>query len=558
LSRFIAASAVGARPLRWLLFLSGFALAYFLAAKLGIATSLPPEGIVILWPPNAIVLAALVSVPREKWWLLFLVTVAAEIAADVPAYPLWAATGYGIVNFAEAALAAVLLSRFSEDVRPLVELRDFVRFVAIGPVLASGTAALFGAAIYKIGNPDLDYLHYWRVFWLGDALGLLTVGTALLAWKRPAASSIRPSPAVAAEGALLSLGLLTVSASALLTEGEMPRVYLIFPFLVWAAVRFGVRGASAAIIATAAIAIGSAAMGQGPFAELSHIDAVIALQGLIAAVALSTFMLAFSTEASWCATAELQRSIDQHNETEVKLRSAYRELERVNRELDNRVADRTNHLRRTLRRNEMLLKEAHHRIKNNLQLVSSLLALHGRSASDPELRRKFAEVQRQIGAIAATYDVLQQMKNVDVVDFHHVVPTLCRNVQVANGEAVSISTETDADAPVSADTAVALSLALNELMTNSIKHATGDQDVAIAVSCRRDGENVLIRIADNGAGFPPGFDLDQAQGFGMRMARAMVNQTGGQIRLAGSRNGAVVEVLAPVAVAQDQGAHGLH
>ena len=558
LSRFIAASAVGARPLRWLLFLSGFALAYFLAAKLGIATSLPPEGIVILWPPNAIVLAALVSVPREKWWLLFLVTVAAEIAADVPAYPLWAATGYGIVNFAEAALAAVLLSRFSEDVRPLVELRDFVRFVAIGPVLASGTAALFGAAIYKIGNPDLDYLHYWRVFWLGDALGLLTVGTALLAWKRPAASSIRPSPAVAAEGALLSLGLLTVSASALLTEGEMPRVYLIFPFLVWAAVRFGVRGASIAIIATAAIAIGSAAMGQGPFAELSHIDAVIALQGLIAAVALSTFMLAFSTEASWCATAELQRSIDQHNETEVKLRSAYRELERVNRELDNRVADRTNHLRRTLRRNEMLLKEAHHRIKNNLQLVSSLLALHGRSASDPELRRKFAEVQRQIGAIAATYDVLQQMKNVDVVDFHHVVPTLCRNVQVANGEAVSISTETDADAPVSADTAVALSLALNELMTNSIKHATGDQDVAIAVSCRRDGENVLIRIADNGAGFPPGFDLDQAQGFGMRMARAMVNQTGGQIRLAGSRNGAVVEVLAPVAVAQDQGDHGLH
>jgi two-component sensor histidine kinase/integral membrane sensor domain MASE1 len=546
LSRFMPTGAVGAQQLRSPLFLVGFSLAYFLAAKLGIATSLPPEGIVILWPPNAIVLAALFSVQRGKWWLLFLVTVATEIAADVPAYPLWAATGYGVVNFSEAALAAILLTKLTEGAR-LVELRDFVLFVAIGPFLASGTAALLGAAIYKIGAPDLDYLHYWRVFWLGDALGLLTVGTALLAWKRPAASSIRPSPSLAAEGAVLSLGLLASSSWALLADAEMPRAYLIFPFLIWAALRFGVRGASIAIIAVAAIAIGSAVMGHGPFAGLSRIDAVVALQGLIAVFALSTFMLAFSTEASLCATTELQHSINQHRETEAELRSAYRQLESINQELDGIVAERTDHLCRTLARNEMLLKEVHHRVKNNLQLVSSLLALHSRSVSDPELRCKFGEVQGQIRAIASTYDVLQQMKNVDVVDFCHVVPTLCRNIQVANGESVAISTETGSDALVSADTAMALSLALNELVTNSIKHATGDQTVAVAVNCRRDGESVLIRVTDNGAGLPPGFDIDQAEGFGMRMARTMVNQAGGQIRLAGSQKGAVVEIFAPAA-----------
>jgi two-component sensor histidine kinase/integral membrane sensor domain MASE1 len=548
----MSTSAVGVKQLWWPLFLLGFALAYLVAARLGIATSLPPAGIVILWPPNAIVLAALLSVKRERWWLLFLVTVATEIAADLPAYPLWAATGYGIVNFSEAAIAAILLSKFSEDAAPLVDLRDFIRFVAIGPVLASGTAALVGAAIYKIGAPDLDYLHYWRVFWLGDALGLLTVGTALLAWMRPAASSIRPTPSVAAEGAVLLLGLLAVSSWALLADAGMARVYLIFPFLIWAALRFGVRGASIAIIATAAIAIGSAVTGHGPFAGLSHIDAVVALQGLIAAVALSTFMLAFSTEASVCATVELQRSIDQHRETEVELRRSYRQLASVNQELDNIVAERTDHLHRALVRNEMLLKEVHHRVKNNLQLVSSLLALHSRSVSAPDLRRRFGEVQGQIGAIAATYDVLQQMKNADVVDFSHVAGTLCRNIQVANGESVAISTETDSDALVSADTAVALALALNELITNSIKHATGDQNVAIAVNCQRDGERVHIRIADNGPGFPPDFELDQAEGFGMRMARTMVKQAGGQIRLAGSQSGAIVEIFAPVAVRSRQ------
>ena len=180
------------------------------------------------------------------------------------------------------------------------------------------------------------------------------------------------------------------------------------------------------------------------------------------------------------------------------------------------VAERTDHLRRALVRNEMLLKEVHHRVKNNLQLVSSLLALHSRSVSAPDLRRRFGEVQGQIGAIAATYDVLQQMKNADVVDFSHVVATLCRNIQVANGQFVAISTETGSDALVSADTAVALALALNELITNSIKHATGDQNVAITVNCQRDGERVLIRIADNGPGFPPGFDLDHAEGLACR------------------------------------------
>ena len=548
LPRLAATGGIVTDKLRWPLFVLGYSIAYFLAAKLGIATSLPPEGIVILWPPNAIVLAALVSVRRGRWWLLFLATVATEIAADVPAYPLWAATGYGIVNFSEAALAAVLLAKFGERALPLVELRDFTRFLVIGPLLASGTAALFGAGIYKIGAPDLDYLHYWRVFWLGDALGLLTVGTALLAWKRPAAWSLRPGPSVVVEGAVLTVGLLVASAWALLADAAMPRVYLVFPFLVWAALRFGVCGASPAVLAVTAIAIGSAVMGHGPFVELSQIDAVVALQGLIAAVALSTFMLAFSTETSRRATAALQDSIQGHRATEAELRKAYRNLENINQELDQIVSARTSDLRRTLRRNEMLLKEVHHRVKNNLQLISSLLALHGRSVSAPELRRKFSEIQGQIGAIAATYDVLQQMEDVGVVDFFQVVPTLCRNIQVANGDAVSISSETASDALVPADTAVALSLALNELITNSIKHAPDDRTAEIAVKCQRDGDRVLLRIADNGAGFPPGFDLERAEGFGMRMARTVVDQAGGQIRLVDSESGAVVEISAPVAV----------
>src|SRR5690606_11429124 len=151
----------------------------------GIATAMPPEGIVILWPANAFVMAVLLAVKPQRWWILLLATLGTEIAADLPAYPLWAAVGYGLVNFGEAALAAFLLRRFGRGRVLIASPLDFVRFVAIGPFLASGLAALCGALLYKFGSPEVGYLHYWRVFWMGDATGLLIVGTALVAWKRP-------------------------------------------------------------------------------------------------------------------------------------------------------------------------------------------------------------------------------------------------------------------------------------------------------------------------------------------------------------------------------------
>jgi two-component sensor histidine kinase/integral membrane sensor domain MASE1 len=522
----------------------GFVLAYFVAAKVGILTAISPESITVLWPPNAILLATLLLVKPRQWWIFFVATIAAEIAADLPDYPLWAAASYGIVNFCEAATAATLLSMFTRNARSLEDSRDLLRFVAIGPFLAAGVAALFGAAIYKIGSPEIDYLHYWRVFWLGDALGLVVVGTTLLAWRRPADVPKRSGPHAALEAAVLALSLLAVAGWALLVESELPRVYLVFPFLVWAAVRFGVRGALLAIVTVTALAIGSALKADGPFTSLSHIDTVIALQGLVAVVALSTLTLAFSIEASSRATAGLRNALLKEQAAESELRDAYGQLESINRSLDAIVADRTKQLRLTVARNEMLLKEVHHRVKNNLQLISSLLSMQSHSEPGPELRRRLGEVQGQLRAIAATYEVLQQMESVEAADLCKVVPLLCGTIRQASGELASIAVEVSGTAMVAADTAVALSLALNELITNSIKHASRETAVAIAVSCRMEGEHVLLRVADEGKGFPPGFDIDRAQGFGMRMAHAMVKQAGGTIRTVDSPRGAVVEILA--------------
>ena len=536
---------IGAPQLRLPAIVVSFAFAYFIAAKVGILTAMPPDAITILWPANAIVLGTLLLTRPRHWWIVFVATIGTEIAADVPDYPLWSAAGYGVVNFCEAATAAALLKVFTRKPRALRDTRDFVRFLAIGPLLAAGIAALFGAAIYKIGSPEIDYLHYWRVFWLGDALGLLVVGTTLLAWRRPADAPKRSGAHAVLEAAILSVGLLAVARWALFVDSELPHVYLVFPFVVWAAARFGVRGALLTIAAVTALAISSAVKGYGPFASLSHIDSVIALQGLVAVVAVSTLILAFSIEASARSAEGLRHALLKQQTVDVELREAYLRLEEINRSLDGIVADRTKQLRHTNDRNEMLLKEVHHRVKNNLQLVSSLLSMQSRNEQRPELRARLGEVQSQVRAIAATYDVLHQMESVETADLCKVVPILCRALQEANGQLASIAVAVSDSAPVPADAAVALSLALNELVTNSIKHAGHESVANIAVDCRMDGAQVVLKVSDDGTGFPPGFDIDHAQGFGIRIARAMVEQAGGTIGLIDAPRGAVVEIRAP-------------
>ena len=139
------------------------------------------------------------------------------------------------------------------------------------------------------------------------------------------------------------------------------------------------------------------------------------------------------------------------------------------------------------------------------------------------------------------------MDNVETVDFSQIVPALCRNIDGASGDLVTLSVRTSGEAVVSADAAVALSLALNELVTNSIKHAGGDRPATVAVGCRRSGGNVLLSVSDDGPGFPPDVDVEQRKGFGIRMVQDLVERAGGHLRIARADGGAIAEISVPAA-----------
>jgi two-component sensor histidine kinase len=223
-------------------------------------------------------------------------------------------------------------------------------------------------------------------------------------------------------------------------------------------------------------------------------------------------------------------------------------LENNNEHLDQIVSMRTDDLKRALRHNELLLQEVHHRVKNNLQLISSMVSLQARTGTASTLAEN---IRRQVEAIAISYDIMHRKQNVEVIDFTDVLRELCKAVSEANSDSVSLTMEIEPQVLVSAETAVALSLAVNEIVTNSIKHRRcGTVRASVSVCCSREESWALLRITDDGPGFPAGFDFESSSGFGMRMVVSVLSRVEGKLHHSAAGSGCSIEVRVPAVAAE--------
>src|SRR5690606_8956065 len=159
-------------------------------------------------------------------------------------------------------------------------------------------------------------------------------------------------------------------------------------------------------------------------------------------------------------------------------------------------------LEESLSHNRLLLQELHQRVKNNLQMVARLVAAQSGTHTAAVLSEK---LRTKISAIAATYDVPHRLEDHGDVDFCQVVAELCKGFRTMSDGNVSCKIAAGVTCTVSSQHAVGLALALNELVTNAIKHANSRaaDDARVTVRCDLDGERLVLRISDNGEGFPP-------------------------------------------------------
>ena len=188
-----------------------------------------------------------------------------------------------------------------------------------------------------------------------------------------------------------------------------------------------------------------------------------------------------------------------------------------------------------LREKEVLLKEIHHRVKNNLQVVASLLGLQSRSASDEQMRRMLLESQNRVHTMALLHECLYQSQNLSRIDFpdyiRQLVSHLYRSYEMQTGQ-VRLETKLE-QLYLDLDAAVACGLIINELVSNSLKHAFPDGRqgvIRIELTADANGMARLI-VADNGAGLIGDFDLANAKTLGLRLVRTLAEQLGGAIEL---------------------------
>ncbi|WP_238376489.1 GGDEF domain-containing protein [Thiobacillus denitrificans] len=354
-------------------------LAYYLGAVLGVAASAMSEGIAIFWLPNGILLVVLLSTARHHWPLHLAAAVLAEIAADLPTFTLLQALGFAAVNVVECLLAALLLERLARPFR-LESLRHVIAFGGYVLVIACGLAALLGAAIYSLtGQATTAFWTYWRIWWFGDGLGMLLVAPLALGWLQPRSrpGERRSFEATALFGLTLLFSLWVFYPSAAHVEAAFPRrAFLLLPFALWAAARFGVWGTASVALLLAGIAIPATLTDRGPLALAAPEATVLLLQEYLVVLSLPALALAALLQELRDRNARLQSR-------ETELRMTHDALDRVNRELETRVRTRTE-----------ALEVANRRLKA-LASVDSLTGISNRRHFVEQAKAEISRARRQ-------------------------------------------------------------------------------------------------------------------------------------------------------------------
>ncbi len=190
-----------------------------------------------------------------------------------------------------------------------------------------------------------------------------------------------------------------------------------------------------------------------------------------------------------------------------------------------------------LRERDMLLREVHHLVKNNLQLVSSLLSMQARSLSDGNTREALNDSRKRVQSIALLHDELYQAQDFSHVAFSEYIRRLCTLVVQATSPSVDrVALKLDLQSvALGIDRAIPCGLILNELLINAMKHGFADgRSGAIHVELREPETNrIELTVADNGVGLPDGLDVRHAQTVGMQIVCTLAEQLEAQLDVHG-------------------------
>jgi PAS domain S-box-containing protein len=195
-------------------------------------------------------------------------------------------------------------------------------------------------------------------------------------------------------------------------------------------------------------------------------------------------------------------------------------------------------IRASLREKEVLLQEIHHRVKNNLNVIASLLDLQADTVQDPVALRAFADSRRRIRSMALIHEKLYRspdLASIGADEYVQEVVDYLAGAYAGGGQPVTLKVQVE-DVPLDIDTAIPCGLIINELVANALAHAfPGDGAKAepseVTVDLRADDGRYLLTVSDNGVGLPPDLDFRNTQSLGLQLVNLLTEQLQGTITL---------------------------
>jgi PAS domain S-box-containing protein len=186
-------------------------------------------------------------------------------------------------------------------------------------------------------------------------------------------------------------------------------------------------------------------------------------------------------------------------------------------------------LKRSVEEKNVLLKEVHHRVKNNLQIISSLLFLQATQVADPKARELFAESQNRILAMSLVHEELYRSRDLASVSMRGLITNLVQRLMDSGGQRARVDLKLE-EATLPVTKSLPCGMAVNELVTNAIKHGLGlHGDGELAVHFRHTTDGYELLVADNGPGIPPDVDFAAPRTLGLTLVRSLADQLQGSI-----------------------------
>jgi two-component sensor histidine kinase len=194
-------------------------------------------------------------------------------------------------------------------------------------------------------------------------------------------------------------------------------------------------------------------------------------------------------------------------------------------------------IKSSLHEKEVLLKEIHHRVKNNMQVITSLLSLQSKTIVDKHALAVFQDSQNRVKSMALIHETLYQSKDLSRINFAEYLQKLVAHVSRSyriRPDAVKINVKVD-NVSLPIDTAVPCGLIINELASNSLKYAfPADTGGEVNISFGHADARYVLRVSDTGVGLPADFDPERGKSLGMKLVRMLTGQLGGEMEC---RNG---------------------